>query len=77
MRKEIDHALGRKNAPETCDFLWALHGDCHFRKTNSQPNAAFWVRAFADHCVKFGYIEAEQMALKRLDWLHSKAAVAR
>ena len=73
---ELDHFFSRRvsEAVETC---WYLHRICHVEKHASKPNAAAWVRMFLEFTQRHGYVEAEQMALKRLDWIHSKAAVAR
>lgn len=73
---ELDHFAGRRNAPETAQTCWLLRRDCHRRKTESKPNAAFWVRAFYAHCERYEFTEQMEACLKRMDWLHARAASA-
>jgi hypothetical protein len=70
---QVDHFFGRSRA-ETVETCWALCRQCHEEKTINRPSAASWLIAFAKHCAKHGYSEAEARARKRLAFVQARGA---
>ena len=69
---ELDHALSRRE-PDSIDTIWALRRACHRSKTDSIPDAATWLRAFAQHCARNGYRVSFEKTLRKLEWVQAKA----
>jgi len=63
---QTDHFFGRARA-EGVESCWLLCMECHYRKTNNQPSARFWLEMFVAHCAKHGYEAARERATKRLE----------
>lgn len=76
-RATVDHFFGRAKADDTPENCWVLCWFCHESKGTSKPNAAFWLRRFIEFCAKHHYADAEQRAMKRLEWVHQKSAFVR
>lgn len=68
---EFDHALSRRE-PDSIDTIWALRRACHREKTDSIPDAATWLRCFAQHAARNGYRVAFEKALRRLQWVQQR-----
>lgn len=74
-RGELDHFHSRR-IEESLETCWLLCGTetkpngCHFRKTNSKPDAAYWQVAFIEHCQRYGY--STERAEARLETLKAK-----
>lgn len=94
MFSEADHFLGgsgRRLSLQSVYTVWNLDPMCHWEKTNSRPNAAFWLKSFIAHCERYshasdrwapgnadGYRHAASIAQARLDSLTIQGrAVAR
>lgn len=72
---EMDHFFSRRHGQsvETC---WALCRAHHHLKTNSVPDAAWWLRAFVGHCAEYGYRTAALQAENRLAFVRARKAGA-
>jgi hypothetical protein len=70
----LDHfeGIARSESLETC---WLLCWGCHREKTDNKPDAAWWAGAFAKHCARHGYSEAEARARKRLQFVRARGAL--
>lgn len=72
---ELDHFHSRR-VEESLETCWLLCGTayipdgCHFKKTNSKPDAAYWLCAFIRHCGRYGY--STERAEARLQSLQVK-----
>lgn len=66
----LDHAFGRKNAPESVETCWYLCWEpCHAAKTRNDPDAATWVRRLQVFAALHGYVESVKKCQLRLEWL--------
>ncbi len=72
---ECDHFFGRAKAEETEATCWMLCPQCHFAKTRCYPDASAWLRKFAEHCDRHGYIESAERARARLDFVDTRRAL--
>lgn len=74
---ELDHAFGRARVKQTERNCWVLCRLCHRRKTDNEPEAAFWLEAFREHCRKHGYTAELWRAQNRLDSLRDIESASR
>jgi hypothetical protein len=72
MRPELDHARGRKNAPETVENCWLL-GKAHHEKRHA-GNA--WLLPYLKHATAYGYAAEELWAQNEIAWRTAKTGGA-
>jgi 5-methylcytosine-specific restriction endonuclease McrA len=64
---ELDHFHGKGKVKQALSNVWALTRDCHVAKTNSKPDARWWLEAFIQHCGRHGYKAEAEKAKARLE----------
>ena len=70
---EMDHQAGRARAPQKLSNCWALHRDCHARKTGSDVAI---LEAFIRHCRRWNYETELARAESRLIFVKTRAELA-
>ena len=73
---ELDHALSRRE-PDSIDTIWALRRACHREKTDNVPDAAAWLRKFAQHCGRHNYRVSFEKALRRLQFVTARGELGK
>lgn len=68
----VDHAFGKKNAPEEMGTLWLLCFKCHRAKTDNHPDARTWVGRFMTFAAIHGYADSARRCQMRLEWIEAK-----
>lgn len=67
----MDHFFGRR-IPQSEANCWALCVQCDRDRTDNRPAAAYWCRAFVEHCERHGYTAEAERAGARLLVLKAK-----
>lgn len=73
---ELDHFLSRRE-PDSIDTIWALRRACHREKTDNVPDAAAWLRKFAQHCGRHNYRVSFEKALRRLQFVTARGELGK
>lgn len=73
---EVDHFFGRAKADEVEATCWVLTPACHYAKTRNSPSARHWLDKFIAHCKRWGYVESQQRAEARRDFVNTRASSA-
>lgn len=71
----LDHAFGRKRVPQSVEVCWYLCPYDHHLKTLNRPSIVDWLRSFARHARRHGYVAAELTAHGDIAWHEAKDAV--